>query len=107
MAGLAFFALTPHSLRRSESRITLWGRVKRIFHRRPAWRETERMGDWAPREAGKSTEPEALRPAKRGVDAATAARVDELLAKIKREGLGALTPEEIEFLKSASEKYRT
>ena len=39
-------------------------------------------------------------------DSDTAARVDELLAKIHREGMGALSNEEKEFLEAASQKYR-
>ena len=40
------------------------------------------------------------------VDAATSARVDELLIKISREGMGALTDEERRFLKESSQKYK-
>lgn len=47
-------------------------------------------------------------PAARGpqVDRATAARVDELLAKITREGMDALSDDERRFLEEASGKYR-
>jgi membrane associated rhomboid family serine protease len=44
--------------------------------------------------------------ARSAVDAATARRVDELLAKISREGIGALNDDERAFLKASSEKYR-
>src|SRR5262249_43648619 len=40
------------------------------------------------------------------VDPETARRVDELLAKISREGMGALSSEEQDFLKRSSEKYK-
>jgi membrane associated rhomboid family serine protease len=40
------------------------------------------------------------------VDAATSARVDELLSKISREGMGALTDEERRFLQESSQKYK-
>jgi rhomboid family protein len=40
-------------------------------------------------------------------DADVRRRVDELLAKVGREGLGSLTGEEREFLKSASKRYRS
>jgi membrane associated rhomboid family serine protease len=39
-------------------------------------------------------------------DSDTAARVDELLAKIHREGMSALNDEEKQFLETASQKYR-
>ncbi|HYF51512.1 MAG TPA: rhomboid family intramembrane serine protease [Planctomycetota bacterium] len=40
------------------------------------------------------------------VDAETSRRVDELLDKIHREGMGALTQEEKDFLNASSEKYK-
>ena len=46
------------------------------------------------------------RPPPRNVDVATSRRVDELLGKISREGIGALTDEERTFLKESSQKYK-
>ncbi|HLX64345.1 MAG TPA: rhomboid family intramembrane serine protease [Planctomycetota bacterium] len=40
------------------------------------------------------------------IDPETARRVDELLAKISREGMGALSSEEQDFLKRSSQKYK-
>jgi membrane associated rhomboid family serine protease len=40
------------------------------------------------------------------IDSDTAQRVDDLLAKISREGLDSLSPDEREFLKRSSEKYK-
>jgi hypothetical protein len=40
-------------------------------------------------------------------DIDVAARVDELLAKIHRDGVGSLSEEEKRFLEDASQKYRT
>jgi len=40
------------------------------------------------------------------VDAATSQRVDELLTKISREGMNALTDEERRFLQESSQKYK-
>lgn len=40
------------------------------------------------------------------VDAATSARVDEILGKISREGMSALTDEERRFLQESSQKYK-
>ncbi len=40
------------------------------------------------------------------VDAATSARVDEILGKISREGMNALTDEERRFLQESSQKYK-
>jgi membrane associated rhomboid family serine protease len=49
---------------------------------------------------------EAPAPPRASVDYETAARVDELLAKISAGGMASLTPDELEFLKSASGQYR-
>lgn len=40
------------------------------------------------------------------IDASTAAQVDELLRKIKREGLASLSDEERKILDEASRRYR-
>lgn len=40
------------------------------------------------------------------IDIETAQRVDALLEKISREGIGALSPDERDFLKRSSEKYK-
>ena len=73
----------------------LWARLRGFFRRRPKLRVVERP---APEDELGEPPP--------GVDAGTASRVDRILAKIHREGLGALTEEEKEFLKEASTKYR-
>lgn len=49
-------------------------------------------------------EPEPVEPS--GLDAATAERVDDLLRKINKEGIQALTAEERAFLEKASLRYR-
>jgi len=67
---------------------------------RMAWR-------WRWRPALLRAEPAAAAPAPRAnVDFETAARVDELLAKISQGGMASLSPEELEFLKQASGRYR-
>ena len=48
----------------------------------------------------------AAREPERRVDAVTEERVDALLDKIARDGLGTLTDEERKFLKRASTRYR-
>jgi membrane associated rhomboid family serine protease len=70
-------------------------RLGRLFRRRPKLKVVER-----PAPGDELGEPPP------GVDARTASRVDQILAKIHRDGLGALTEEEKEFLKEASTKYR-
>ncbi len=45
-------------------------------------------------------------PGRARVDADTALQVDELLRKIGRDGMSSLTPEELAFLRAASERYR-
>lgn len=85
--------------------------LRRLFRRKPSLRvrdvpeelprepvaKAERVGRAA---AGSS------RPPARNVDAATSQRVDELLEKISREGIGALSDEERSFLKESSQKYK-
>lgn len=95
-----------------------WQRIRRMFRKKPNLRTVERKGipDEMPREVvaqaqrreramtiGESRTPshESAR-----VDAQTAARVDALLAKISKDGLDALTPEERAFLKDSSPKYK-
>jgi hypothetical protein len=98
-AGLLYWKFDWRLFRRSSAPGPgLWQRLRRLVRRRPRLRIVERR----PEEAvpGPADMPEAH------VDARTAARVDELLAKIHREGMQALTEEERTFLKSASEKYR-
>lgn len=95
-----------------------WQRVKRLFRKKPNLRTVERkpIPDEMPREVvaqaqrrdrtltvGESPSPS--RESAR-VDAQTAARVDALLAKISKDGLDALTPEERAFLKDSSPKYK-
>jgi membrane associated rhomboid family serine protease len=72
---------------------SLWERVRGFVRRRPKLRIVEPHKDELPAESA-------------AVDARTATRVDELLAKIHREGMDALSAEEKEFLKAASTKYR-
>lgn len=72
----------------------LLGRLRRRVGRRRAGRIVR----FEPRE-----ETPAERP---GVDAGTSARVDDLLRKINREGIAALSAEERQFLEQASSRYR-
>lgn len=80
-----------------------WPSLGALFIRlRMAWRWR-----WRPALARADAAPSPAAAAPRAnVDFQTAARVDELLAKISQGGLGSLTPEELEFLKQASGKYR-
>ncbi|MEI6232222.1 MAG: rhomboid family intramembrane serine protease [Planctomycetota bacterium] len=45
-------------------------------------------------------------PVTKSIDTETAQRVDQLLAKISREGIGSLSDDERAFLKNSSEKYK-
>lgn len=122
-AGLLFYALDLRifsSRGRSNSglfnRIKLWWlrRHFRIVERR---RETgrESLPDETELVAARRTKPAHAESADRKpapaqsakqIDPETARRVDELLAKISREGIGALSTNEREFLKQSSEKYK-
>ncbi len=93
--------------------VGIWTAVKRIFRRKPSLRIVERkVPEELPREPVAKAERVARaaagssRPPPRNVDAATSQRVDELLSKISREGMGALTDEERTFLKESSQKYK-
>lgn len=60
---------------------------------------------------GREAKPQPPRPAppeppSNGIDNATATQVDELLRKIKRDGLASLSDEERKFLEQASKRYR-
>jgi membrane associated rhomboid family serine protease len=93
-----------------------WHRVRGWFRRRPRLRIVEKsIPQEIPREAvaqsrssgrGTASAGAAARARQHSVDAATASRVDQLLAKISSEGMGALTDEERAFLKTSSEKYK-
>ena len=85
-------------------------RIKRWLNRKPHLRIVEKP---MPEEAVVSTRiREAIGAAQsqpssvRRVDLATSQRVDELLEKISRQGLHALTDEERAFLKESSQKYK-
>ncbi len=104
VAGLLFWWLDLRlfaSPGQRESDRPAWPSVGALLTRlRMAWR-------WRWRPALARAEPATAAPAPRAnVDFETAARVDELLAKISQGGLGSLTPEELEFLKRASGQYR-
>lgn len=70
-------------------------RLRNFFRRKPQLRIVARP---VRREGSAVTAPKP--------DSDTAARVDELLAKIHRDGMGALSAEEKQFLETASQKYR-
>lgn len=80
-------------------KLGLWERFKRFFRRKPKLRVVK------PDPFADVRIPDALE-AEPSIDSSTAARVDALLAKIKREGMNALTEEERAFLRTSSEKYR-
>lgn len=85
-----------------ESERPLWPGLRALLTRaRMAWR-------WRVRPAlpGGTTPSAAPEPPRPSIDYETAARVDELLAKISRGGMASLTPEELEFLKRASGQYK-
>jgi membrane associated rhomboid family serine protease len=80
----------------------LLSRIRRWWHR-PPLRVVERVPDELPPEFGQPAETsEEDKP----VDATTGRRVDELLAKISRQGIGALSDEERAFLAESSRKYK-
>lgn len=98
------------------SHVGLLYRLRRWLRRKPGLRVVEKVPEELPPEAvalparaaqaaqaaGGS---EALGGGRR-VDAVTRERVDALLSKIARQGLGALTEEERAFLKESSRRYR-
>ena len=103
--GLAGYLLYKFDVRlfaaREEARTSLFLRIKQAFRRRPKLKLVE------PREVERFERISAPEdPLDSRVDRRTATRVDELLQKISVQGIGALTPEEREFLKASSEKYR-
>jgi len=96
-----------------------WQRIRRMFRKKPDLRTVERarIPDEMPREVVAQAQQRRERTITAGeapkisaeaarVDAQTAARVDELLAKISRDGLDALTADERAFLKASSPKYK-
>ncbi len=96
----------------------LWNSFTRLFRRKPKLRVIERQitEDLPPQPVAKpqrvharaSANTPAVQPVKdlSHVDPETSRRVDELLGKISREGIAALTQEERDFLKASSLKYR-
>jgi hypothetical protein len=96
------------------TQVGFWYRISGWFRRKPKLRVVEkRIPEELPREtvaqrSGRATASAgaAPRPNNRAVDAATASRVDQLLAKISEKGINALTDEERAFLKASSEKYK-
>ena len=98
------------------SRVGLLYRIQAWFRREPRWHRLGAPGkDDFPREPvakRRASIRAALgsaasqRPASHGVDAVTAQKVDELLGKISRQGMGALTDEENAFLRESSKKYK-
>jgi membrane associated rhomboid family serine protease len=96
--------------------VGLWHRLRGWFRRKPRLRLVEKsIPNAMPREAVVQRGPSqrkalgsgASAPQKSGtVDAETAIRVDQLLAKISAEGLDSLTGEERAFLNASSEKYK-
>ncbi len=122
-AGLLFYALDLRvfsSRGRANSgllnRIKLWWRRRRfqIIERRHETSrenlpdETELVAARRTKTARVETADRkpAAAPMAKQIDPETARRVDELLAKISREGIGALSANEREFLKQSSEKYK-
>ncbi|MBI3098307.1 MAG: M50 family metallopeptidase [Planctomycetes bacterium] len=69
-----------------------------IFSRLRRW--------WRGRKAGRPSPEPAEPPPKADLDPAEQARVDSLLAKISREGIGSLSGEEREFLDATSRRLR-
>ncbi len=84
-------------------RLTWRARWRRLFHRRPSLRIVNPVQD---SELFKPSVPEPVSVSAPSIDANTAKRVDDLLAKISLEGIGALTEEERDFLEHSSKKYK-
>jgi membrane associated rhomboid family serine protease len=89
----------------------VWDRLRRLVRRKPKMRVLER------KRVPDDLTPDAIQSARAAsssraveekmlIDARTAERVDAILAKISREGIDALTPEERAFLEESSRKYR-
>jgi membrane associated rhomboid family serine protease len=97
LAGYLFYRLDLRLCGREGSGLP--GRLAGLLRRRPKLRLVQ------PRRRPEADEPppDAETPT---VDARTTARVDELLEKIHKQGMGALSDEEREFLGEASRKYR-
>ena len=121
LGGYIFWRLDLRMFRtRGRSEVGYWQRFRRWWKRPRSGRSTSTPSsmDDIPRELPR--EPVAQRAPTRmaaaasstrvsgrsQVDAATSARVDEILGKISREGMGALTDEERRFLKESSQKYK-
>jgi len=89
-----------------------WNRISTLFRRKPRLRVVRPIPEELPAEpvakAERALHVGASARASGGrVDPATSRKVDELLSKISREGIGALTDDERAFLKESSEKYKT
>ena len=94
LMGLLFYKLDLRPFDRPGRRDALQ-RLRDLFRRKPELRIVARPV----RREGSAVTPSAP-------DIDTAARVDELLAKIHRAGLHSLSEEERRFLEEASQKYR-
>lgn len=114
LAGVLYYKLDLRLFASpGRSDVGLWNSLKRMFRRKPSLRVRERdVPEELPREPVAKAErvgraaAGSSRPPPRNVDVATSRRVDELLGKISREGIGALTDEERTFLKESSQKYK-
>jgi len=112
-AGLIFWRLDLRLFASpGRSNVGLLFRMRRWLGRRPALRVVERIPEELPREAvaqprrsGKAAAGGERSAPPAHVDPTTSQRVDELLAKISQQGMGALNDEERAFLKEASRKY--
>ncbi|HEY3322370.1 MAG TPA: rhomboid family intramembrane serine protease [Planctomycetota bacterium] len=113
LAGLIFYKFDLRVFGSpGRNQVGLWFRVKRFFRRKPRLRMVER--EEIPRELprqpvaapARSAAAASGAPARGRVDVDTSRRVDELLGKISREGIDALTDEERSFLKESSQKYK-
>jgi len=114
LAGVLYYKLDLRLFSSpGRSDVGLWNSFKKIFRRKPSLRVREHeIPEELPREPVAKAErvgraaAGSSRPPPRNVDVATSRRVDELLGKISREGIGALTDEERTFLKESSQKYK-
>jgi membrane associated rhomboid family serine protease len=94
LMGFLFYKFDLRIFDRPE-RTDFLQRLRDLFRRRPVLRVVPRP---VRREGSAVTSPKP--------DSDTTERVDALLAKIHREGMGALSEEEKQFLETASQKYR-
>jgi len=113
LAGLLFYKLDLRMFQSpGRAHVGLWRTLAALFRRKPRLRVVRPVPEELPAEPVAKTE-RALHasagaaPSETRVDAATSRRVDELLGKISREGMSALTEEERTFLKESSQKYKS